>query len=465
MRCRGAGHGPGTFRPPRSARAAAGRMRRVARRLEGLQRPARGAALRPQGGGLPQGVARHHRTGPARHHLLEFQSLRGAGRLCRPLRLPERSRERAAPGLSQGVRRRLHGRVPRVRADARVHRRRQSAPPVLQSRQPARRIARGHHAGGPVQPVPGDPGPDRAGVHQGLRRSDPDREHGTLADAAADRHGRHLGDAGPADLAAAILPGTPRGEGCTSAERPVLLAYAAPADRLLQPALRRRHRLPGRGERPRRATAQRPPGDQRGEPGHHHLLRAGDVLLRSRPRRHRDRSRHAQHRGAACRRPAAGGWQSPAADGSGPAGRRLDGRHPGDGDAEVERRGERLLRQVGGLPGALPGEQPVSGTLLQPAQRGAGPDHFAGHRGGPGRRRAAGDGRRTHGRGADRLPDPHGQLHAADREPGAVRGQPADDQGRSQPPRRRAAVPGGRALRAGKHRRCCRTPHRRSCRA
>ena len=180
---------------------------------------------------------------------------------------------------------------------------------------------------------------------------------------------------------------------------------------------------------------ERPVGHQRGQHGLGRLLRGGHVLFRPAPRRGRDRHGPPQHRGAAAGRTPTRGRQPPLADGSGSPRRGLDGRDPAGRDPEGERGRKRLLRQVGRVSGALLAEQSVSRLVFQPSQRRARPAQLAGDCRHPRHRRAAGDRGRPDGRRADRVPGADEQLHAADRKSGAVRGQPADDQGRPRPAR------------------------------
>ena len=199
------------------------------------------------------------------------------------------------------------------------------------------------HLRGPGDPVAGGPRPRHSHDVQGVRgrRADPAKRQPGHRAPHRSRDRRH--PAGRAHLDAAALP-RPHGDQAGSRHQlAFLLARRHPADELLRPAFRRRHRQSGRVERQGR------PGDlqrarlQRDQRSHHGDLRGRHALLRSAADAGRGRHGHRQPGGAAAGFPRPGGREPPSAQGAGQGGRHLRQRHPHDGDAEGERNRGRLL--------------------------------------------------------------------------------------------------------------------------
>ena len=117
VRRRRARHRPRLPRPLRAARGAAPGVRRLARRQQGQQRPAR---PRARSGWRPRAAARASAelsaAAAAGHRVLELQPLPGRGGLRQGTRLPQRPRQRPALGHRPGVRRGLHRRRAHLRA-------------------------------------------------------------------------------------------------------------------------------------------------------------------------------------------------------------------------------------------------------------------------------------------------------------------------------------------------------------
>ena len=134
-----AGHDPRLLRTPRSARGAARRLRRHARRQLGRKSAARGALLRSRRARVSIRGRRAAQGRAAVHHLLAVLSLRRRRGLHQGRRGSQRSRRRTAGLRLGGVQPRLYRRLPHVLARSRLQAEQRSA---LDDEHPAR-AARG----------------------------------------------------------------------------------------------------------------------------------------------------------------------------------------------------------------------------------------------------------------------------------------------------------------------------------
>ena len=154
-----------------AARGAAPRVRRLARRQQGQQRPAGRAQVRPRRQGLQVRGDREalHAALPG-HPVLELQPLRGARGVRQGQGLPERSRAGAARDLDGRARRLLLGRRPDVRQGRRVQEGR-PGPEHAAGAAPAPGRLRGRAAlRDDLRPAAGHPGPGHPDLHPHLHR-------------------------------------------------------------------------------------------------------------------------------------------------------------------------------------------------------------------------------------------------------------------------------------------------------
>ena len=368
MRRRGARH---RARPPRAlgaARGAAHRLRRVARRQQGEQHGQGGAALRARGQGLQEGAAGAARPVTADDRALELQPLRGARGLQEGQGAAQRSRLGAARGHRGGARPVVHRRRAHLRADAGALPRRRAAAAHRRPETPPRRFRGGGGVRAPGRPGAGAARARGAGVLQDLRRQRAARGARRVAAAAAAGDGADRPGGRRAHLAAAGLPAAPGDQDGAGRLGPLPLARAAAADRVLQPALRRRHRHPRGDQRPGGAAPLARPRDLRPGGGDDRLLRPGHGALRPGA----DAGRRAGGVGER-RRPALGVAQArrrqpPRAPGPRQALRHGDRRPADDRDPEGDRRRVGLLRALGRLPGEG-GQRPPAARALHPGAR------------------------------------------------------------------------------------------------
>ena len=445
-------HDPRPLRALGSARGTAGALRRFARRQQGGERSARGPGIRLRRARLPARAGESVRPPFPDDRLLEFQPLRRSRRRDRADGAHQRPGRGPAQTVARGVRRGFHRRLPGVPARPGIQPRRQpserSVEPALAPRQGAvaaflrrRGDAAARRSGA------GDPHPV-----QGVRGRCPDPPQRHAHDAVADRPRRGVGRAGRAHLVAADLHRPHGGQALAGGEFALLLARGHPADDVFRPAFRRRHRQPGRLERPRSADdlgRVRHQLDQRADDGR---LRAGHAVLR--PGAHARRLRHggSQRRGAAYGVAGPRGQQPPPAQGRRRPRRRVGERHPHDRDAEGERRRGRLFHPVVRAAHQDPRRAAEARRADGVAERrpAAADGAFGG--GDPGDRRAAHSRRRAHGRRAGGVPGAGAQFRGASRRPRALRRRAANHQGRDRPPRRCPQLQGRRAGGAGPQR-------------
>ena len=243
--------------------------------------------------------------------------------------------------------------------------------------------------------------------------------------------------------------------------RAVLLARREPADALLQPALRWRHREPRRLERLGRALALRGARDQRDRSPDDGGLRGGDDFLRRAP--HRDRAPRGgpESSRAPSLRSREGPCEPAAPQGTGQDRRSVRQRNPDHRNPEGQRYGRRFLRALVRYPRQRP-RRPAAASARQRVRERRASAALPAHRRRNPRLRGTSDPRRcAHNRGAHCLPEPDAELLRAGAGSGALRRQSSDGQGRPRTARRRSALRARRAHAAGESRsasRRCRRP-------
>ena len=447
MRRRGARQDPRPLRPLGRPRGAAPRVRRLARRQQGQQRPACRAQVRPRRQGLQVRGDREalHAALPG-HPVLELQPLRGAGGVRQGQGLPERSRAGAARDLDGRTGRLLFGRRPDVRQGRRVQEGRPGpehaagaapAPGRLRGRAPLR---------DDLRPAAGHPGPGHPDLHPHLHRRLSGLEAGVDRPAAALVHGRDHRHPGGADLAPALLPAAARDQAGARHVEPVLQPHPAAARRLLRPALRRRDRLARPDQRRRRQDHRRPAGDDDHRQRPDDLLRDADVPLRRQADDGGAAAVGLQHRRGQGRQPRPHRRQPAPQAGPRQAAGHGDERSQDDRDPQGDGFRGRVLRPLGRLLRQVDQHHAAARRARPDRRRGAAVRADRDDRRGAGPRRPQGHAGRLHRRHAGRLPDAARQLHATARQLRELQLVAAGAPGRHEPPGRRAALPGRRPV-------------------
>ena len=248
-------------RPPRrldSARAAARRLRRLARRQQGEQHRQGGAHVRPRRQGFPQGADDAARAADAVHHPLEFQPFRRARGDRRRSRLHQRSGDGPPPRSTwrSSISPSPASRSPwsRPRHSARSAASRKGLRLLLRELRASRAAVALLVAVSLALIVPGIviPGFSKVFVDDILIQ-----RNQQLARSAADRHGHDRAVPRGADGAAAVAAAAAADQALGRHDQPLSLARDVAADGLLHPAPRRRYRQPRRHQRADRAACSR----------------------------------------------------------------------------------------------------------------------------------------------------------------------------------------------------------------
>ena len=289
-----AGHGAGPPRPGGPADRAPPSLWGLPRWEQGQQHLESRSDLRPHGQGFPQGAGGAQDPVDAGHRVLGVQPLRRRRGVLPRSGPPQRPGQWIPDHQRRGVRPVLHRDRPHLRTQRGVRPRR----PVSQSdRQPApadQGVASGPCVRGPRGARVDHSRSAHPGLQQDLRRQRPGRGFHRLVGSAGGGDGAGADPPADAEPVAGRRPATSGTQAGADRDRPVLLARAAPAGRVLRFALRGRHRVAHPAQSAAGPAALGPPGHQFRQPDPHRVLRGRDGAVLRTAGCHRGRDLAAQ---------------------------------------------------------------------------------------------------------------------------------------------------------------------------